>query len=116
MFSASDWAVPVARRFVPTRITGRERSTKMPPPGPLRIEISPSLVSKREGLGDRRAGDVELLLEIRLEPEAVARAHLAPDDAGLDGAPDRLGTGIEVGNGFTVGHDDAGQANRPVDL
>ena len=46
MFSASDCAVPVDRRWVPRRSTGRLRSTKIPPPGPRRMEISPSLVSR----------------------------------------------------------------------
>ena len=67
----------------------------------------PVVGEQREGLGDRRAGDVELLLQIGLEPQAIARAHLALDDAGLDGAPDRLWTGVEVGNGFAVSHDRA---------
>ena len=56
------------------RSTGRDRSTKMPPPGPRRIEIKTVVGEQRERLGDRRAGDVELLLQVRLETETVARA------------------------------------------
>ena len=104
MFSASDCAEPVARRRVPTRSTGRDRSTKMPPPGPRRMEIRPSLVSRVRAWAIVGPATSNSFCRSDLRPRRSPGRILPVDDPRLDRAPDRLGTRVEVGERVTVGH------------